>query len=139
MERAVNVERAKARVKVLAASSRGEYVITDLTGKKISIKSLPKLRIFQIGYNERELNGRAELFRHCGHKVISAADKGAAKRVLASIQSVDVFVVGHMAPEQTRKEKVDWLKVNLSKGQDCCAGSVRQSSGTARRLQCYSE
>ena len=31
MERAVNVERAKARVKVLAASSRGEYVITDLT------------------------------------------------------------------------------------------------------------
>jgi hypothetical protein len=115
IEGAVNVERAKARLKVLAASSRGEYVISDLTGKKISIKSLAKLTIFQIGYNEKELNARAELFRQCGHEVISAADNEAAKRVLTSIQSVDVFVVGHMAPEQTRKEMVDWLKVNFSR------------------------
>jgi hypothetical protein len=115
MEGAVNVERAKARVKVLATSSRGEYVITNLTGKKISIKSLPKLTIFQIGYDEKELNARTELFRHCGHEVISAADNEAAKRVLASIAKVDVFVVGQMAPEQTRKEMVDWLKVNFSR------------------------
>ena len=115
MEGAVNVERAKARVKVLATSSRGEYVITNLTGKKISIKSLPKLTIFQIGYDEKELNARTELFRHCGHEVISAADNEAAKRVLASIAKVDVFVVGHMAPEQTRKEMVDWLKMNFSR------------------------
>ena len=115
MEGAVNVEHAKARVKSLAASSRGEYVISDLTGKKISIKSLPKLTIFQIGYNQKELNGRAELFRQCGHDVISAADNEAAKRALASIRSVDVFVVGHMAPEQTRKEMVDWLKANFSR------------------------
>lgn len=103
---AVNVERAKVRVKVLAASSQGEYVITELTGKKISIKSLPNLTIFQIGYNERELNGRAELFRRCRHKLISAADNEAAKPMLALIQSVDVFVVGHTAPEQQEKK---WL------------------------------
>jgi len=114
IEGAINVERAKARLNVLAACSCGEYVITDLTGKKISTKSLPKLAVFQIGYNEKELAARAELFRHCGHEVISAADNEAAKRVLASIQSVDVFVIGHMAPEQTRKEMVDWLKVNFS-------------------------
>jgi len=114
IEGAINVERAKARLKVLAACSCGEYVITDLTGKKISTKSLPKLAVFQIGYNEKELAARAELFRHCGHEVISAADNEAAKRVLTSIQSVDVFVIGHMAPEQTRKEMVDWLKVNFS-------------------------
>src|SRR5215472_12798589 len=115
IEGAINMERAKARLKVLAASSRGEYVITDLTGKKIPTKSLPKLTVFQIGYNEKELNARAELFRHCGHQVISAADNEAAKRVLASIQSVDVFVIGQMAPDQTRKEMVDWLKVNFSR------------------------
>jgi len=47
IEGAINVERAKARLKVLAACSCGEYVITDLTGKKISTKSLPKLAVLQ--------------------------------------------------------------------------------------------
>ena len=115
IEGAINVERAEARLKVLAACSCGEYVITDLTGKKISTKSLPKLAVFQIGYNEKELNARAELFRHCGHEVISAANNEAAKRLLASIQIVDVFIIGHMAPEQTREEMVDWLRANFSR------------------------
>src|SRR5207253_9944072 len=86
IEGAVNVERAKARLKVLAASSRGEYVISDLTGKKISIKSLHKLTIFQIGYNEKEMHARTELFWHCGHEVIYEADKDDAKRELTSIR-----------------------------------------------------
>ena len=115
MEGAVNVERAKARMKILAASSRGEYVITNLTGKKIWIESQGRRVMFQIGYNEEELNARAELFRCSGHEVISVADNEAAKRVLVSIQNVDVFVVGHTAPEQTRKEMVDWLKANFPK------------------------
>jgi hypothetical protein len=115
MEGAVSVERAKARVEVLAASSPGEYVITNLTGRKISIKSQPKRIMFQIGYDEKELNPRAELFRRCGHEVISVPDNQAAKRALLSIRNVDVFVVGHTAPEQTRREMVDWLKANFPK------------------------
>ena len=114
IEGAVNVEHARARVKVLAASSPGEYVITNLTGQELSVKSQPK-RIFQIGYDEKELNARAELFRRVGHEVMSVADNEAAKRILASVQNVDVFVVGHSAPEQTRKEMVDWLKANFPK------------------------
>ncbi|HVH73219.1 MAG TPA: hypothetical protein VNB49_19205, partial [Candidatus Dormibacteraeota bacterium] len=55
IEGALNVERAKARVKVLAGSSPGEYVITNLTGQEISIKSQPKRIMFQIGYDEKEL------------------------------------------------------------------------------------
>jgi hypothetical protein len=47
MEWAVNVERAKARVEVLAASSASEYVITNLTGEKIPSKSQPKRIMFQ--------------------------------------------------------------------------------------------
>jgi len=115
LEGAVNVERATARVRVLAASSPGEYVITNLTGKKISVEFPAKRIMFQIGYDEKELNARAELFRRCGHKVISVADNEAAKRVLPSIHSVDVFVVGHTAPEQTREEMVKWLKANFPK------------------------
>jgi hypothetical protein len=112
-EAAADVERAKARVRVLAASSPGEYVITNMTGEKISVKRLPKRIMFQIGYNEKELNVRAELFRRCGHEVISVADNEAAKQALTSIHNVDIFVVGHTAPEKTRKDMVDWLKANF--------------------------
>ena len=113
MESARDMENAKARVEKLAASLPGEYVITAQTGEKISIKSPHKRIMFQIGYDEKELKVRAELFRRFGHEVISVADNDAAKRVLTSIQNVDVFIVGHAAPEQTRKEMVAWLKTNF--------------------------
>lgn len=113
VEAAADVEQAKARAKALAASSPGEYVISNLTAEKISIKSPPKQIVFQIGYDEKDLNARAELFRRVGHHVISVPDNEAAKRVLTSIEKVDVFVVGHMAPEETRKEMFDWLKTNF--------------------------
>ena len=112
LEGAVSVERATARVKVLAASSPGEYVITNLTGK---VEFPPKRIMFQIGYDEKELNARAEMFRRCGLEVISVADNESAKRALNSIRNVDVFVVGHAAPEQTRKEMVEWLKATFPK------------------------
>jgi len=115
MEAAVDVERAKTRAKVLAASAPGEYVITNMTGDKILVKFSPKRIMFQIGYDENELKVRAELFRRVGHEVISVADNEAAKNALTSIHNVDVFVVGHTAPEQTRKEMVDWLKTNFPK------------------------
>ena len=112
LEGAVSVERATARVKVLAASSPGEYVITNLTGK---VEFPPKRIMFQIGYDEKELNARGEMFRRCGLEVISVADNESAKRALSSIRDVDVFVVGHAAPEQTRKEMVEWLKATFPK------------------------
>ena len=71
--------------------------------------------VFQVGYDEKGLNARAELFRSFGHEVISVADNEGAKHALASIPNVDIFIVGHTAPEETRKEIVDWLKVNYPK------------------------
>ena len=112
LEGAVSVERARARVKVLAASSRGKYVITNLTGK---VEFPPKRIMFQIGYDEKELNARAEMFRRCGLEVISVTDNESAKHALSSIRDVDVFVVGHAAPEQTRREMVEWLKATFPK------------------------
>ena len=113
MEAAGDEDRAKARVKRLAASSPGEYVITNLKGEKISIKSPLKRIMFQIGYDEKQLVVRAELFRRFGHEVISVDGNEAAMHALASIRNVDVFIVGHAAPEPTRKEMVDWLRKNF--------------------------
>src|SRR5437867_11466241 len=116
IEGAGDVERARARVKKLAAFSPGEYIIANRqTGEKTSIKSHVKQIVFQIGYDEKDLNARAELFRRCGHQVISVVDNEAAKQALTSIQNVDVFVVGPTAPVETREEMVAWLKTNFHK------------------------
>jgi hypothetical protein len=42
--------------------------------------------------------------------VISVTGNPPAKLLLSSIQHYDLFIVGHAAPEQTRREIVDWLK-----------------------------
>jgi hypothetical protein len=116
METAPNLERAKARVKVLAASSPGEYMIANQeTGERVSIKAQTKRILFQIGYDEKGLNARAELLRRFGHEVISVTHNEAAKVALSSYRDVDLFIVGHTAPEQTRKEMVAWLKANYPK------------------------
>lgn len=96
MEAAADLERAKARVKALSASSPGEYIILDQnTGEKTSIKSEAKRIIFQIGYDEKRLNARAELLRRFGHEVISVTHNEAAKVALSSYRDVDLFIVGH--------------------------------------------
>lgn len=116
IEQADGLERARARVKKLSAFSPGEYVIhNQQTGERVCLKSHVKQIVFQIGYDEKDLNARAELFRRCGHHVISVVDNAAAKHALTSIQNVDVFVVGPTAPDETRKEMVDWLKTNFPK------------------------
>src|SRR5258708_8544406 len=105
MEVAADLERAKARVKILAASSPGEYIIANQkTGEKISIKPKIKRILFQIGYDEKGLNARAELLRRFGHEVISVTHNEAAKVALSSYHDVDLFIVGHTAPEPPSKE-----------------------------------
>jgi hypothetical protein len=112
---AASMETAEARVKRLPP---GEYVIIadEHTVKRISIKSPAKQIVFQISYeDDRGSAARETLFRSFGHEVISVANNDAAKRVLALIPNVDVFVLSHTGPEETREEMVDWLKVNFPK------------------------
>jgi len=112
---AASMETAEARVRRLPP---GDYVILaeQHTAKRIAIKSPAKQIVFQIGYDdEKGSTARETLFRSFGHEVISVADNDAAKRALATIPCVDVFILGHTAPEETRKEMVDWLKVNFPK------------------------
>lgn len=113
LESAPDLEVAKARVKALAAASPGEYVILNQkTGERIFVKPPAKRILFQIGYDTKQLNARAELLRRFGHEVISVDDNDAAKLALRSIHDVDMFIVGHTAPEQVRNEMVAWLKAN---------------------------
>ena len=105
MEAAADLECAKARVKVLAASSPCEYIILNQnTGEKILIKSETKRIVFQIGYDKKGMKARAELLRRFGHEVISVTNNEAAKVALSSFRNVDVFIVIHTAPEQTEKK-----------------------------------
>ena len=53
--------------------------------------------------------------RRFGHEVISVTHNEAAKVALSSFRDVHVFIVGHTAPEKTRKEMVAWLKANYPK------------------------
>jgi len=116
MEAAADLEVAKARVRTLAATSPGEYIILNqTTGEQISIQPKPKRIIFQIGYEEREMKARAEMLRRFGHEVISVTHNEAAKVALSSYRNVDLFIVGHTAPQQTREEIVVWLKTNYPK------------------------
>ena len=108
-----SVQAAEAHVKKLPP---GNYVIFSgqHTAKRISIHSPAKQLVFQIGYDDdRGAAARETLFRSFGHEVISVKDNEAAKRTLLSIPYVDVFILGHTAPDQTRNEMVDWLKVNF--------------------------
>ena len=112
---AASMETAEARVKRLPP---GTYVIISdqHPAKRISIQLPAKQAVFQISYDDdRGSVARETLFRSFGHEVVSVVDNDAAKRALASIPNVDVFIIGHTAPEQTREEMVDWLKANFPK------------------------
>jgi hypothetical protein len=73
-------------------------------------------RIFQIAYSEHLRNERAELLRRIGYRVISVIGNESARVLLSTIQlDLALFIVGHAASEQTRKEMVDWLKTKYPK------------------------
>jgi hypothetical protein len=93
----------------------GYIILNQTTGEKISIQPKAKRIVFQIGYEERETKARAEMLRRFGHEVISVTHNEAAKVALSSYHDVDLFIVGHTAPQQTREEMVVWLKTNYPK------------------------
>ncbi|MGH9436372.1 MAG: hypothetical protein ACRD22_00405 [Terriglobia bacterium] len=68
--------------------------------------------LFQITYDEKLAKARAEVLRLQGYEVVTMFGNEAAKVVLSMPQECDLFVVGHAAPEKTRREMVAWLKEN---------------------------
>ncbi|HYT19306.1 MAG TPA: hypothetical protein VEW05_03645 [Candidatus Polarisedimenticolia bacterium] len=72
-------------------------------------------RIFQIAYDEQLGLRRAELLRSLGYGVISVIGNDPTKVLLTSIQHYDLFILGHAAPEETRTEMIDWIRVKYPK------------------------
>src|SRR5258707_6591224 len=90
MEAAPDLERAKTRVRVLSASSPGEYIILNqITGEKITIQPKSKRIVFQIGYEERGMKARAELLRlRCGSRRLPGGRSGATGRRAPSCRAL---------------------------------------------------
>ena len=65
---------------------------------------------FSSYYDDRLTIARAEILILDGYEVVSVAGNEAAKVILSLPQQCDIFIVGHAAPEESRKEIVVWPK-----------------------------
>jgi len=69
-------------------------------------------QLFQVAYDEKLLFDRGRILRRSGYEVTSVLGNEAAKAVLVQWQQIDLFVIGHNAPEQVRLEMVYWLRAH---------------------------
>jgi len=116
------LEFAKAALQGFAKDTSNECYAADAENRQVVMQmnvARAKLRatrrIFQIAYDEDLGFRRAELLRSRGYGVISVVGNQAAKVLLSSNQHYDLFIVGHSAPEETRREIVGWLKAEYPK------------------------
>lgn len=111
-----SLEIAKVALENLSQRTSNECIAADArTHQVVAQMNLPPVkrtmrRIFQIAYDEEAGLRCAELLRSRGYGVISVLSNEAARVLLSSIQKYDLFVVGHAAPEDSRRQMVDWLK-----------------------------
>jgi len=109
-------------IESLAKQTNNECSVVDAKTRQVVIqmnvaraKLRATTRIFQIAYDEDIGLRRAELLRSRGYGVISVVGNQEAKLLLSSIQHYGLFIVGHAAPEETRREIVDWLRAQYPK------------------------
>jgi len=69
--------------------------------------------VVQIAYDEMFRMSRAELLKDYGYEVISVLGNDEAKRVLSKTQRHHLYIVGHAAPIEVRREMARWLKTNF--------------------------
>jgi hypothetical protein len=73
----------------------------------------------------RRHTGATEPLRRFRHEVISVTHNEGAKIALGSFRDGDLFVIDYKAPEQTKKQKVAWLRVNYPRVKICGAESLQ--------------
>lgn len=110
------LEIARVTLENLSQRTSNECIAADeRTHQVVAQMNLPPVkrtmrRIFQIAYDEEAGLGNAALLRSRGYGVITVLSNDAAKVLLSTVQIYDLFIVGHAAPEESRREMVDWLK-----------------------------
>jgi hypothetical protein len=114
---AADLKSARLIVKELMASSSAEYLIhSHSTGNDLIVRPRPAKKraakpvIFQIAYDEQLMATRAALLKANGFTVISALGNEAAQAALKTRRDYALFMIGHAASPQVRKEMADWLK-----------------------------
>jgi hypothetical protein len=70
-------------------------------------------RVLQIGYDEALMVTRELLLEKRGYEVVSVLGDSAAKEVLSRGGAYDLFIVGHAASADRRRNLVQWLKINF--------------------------
>ena len=112
------LEFANVALQELAKRMKNECFVADARTRRVVAqlnvsqgKWRATKRIFQIAYDEQLGLRRADLLRSLGYGVISVIGNDPARVLLTSIQHYDLFILGHAAPEETRTEMIDWIKV----------------------------
>lgn len=104
----------------LAATTKNEcFALYSPTRQVVAQVNVPpawqraRKLIFQIAYTEELGIIRTEELTRRGYRVTTVVGNERAKVVLKTLlQPYDLFVLGHGAPDITRKEMVSWLREN---------------------------
>ena len=91
--------------------------------------------VFQITYDYKLVNARTEILKLHGYEVVSAIGNEAAKVVLSIPRECDLFIVGHAAPEEIRREIVEWYRRKLPRRSDTRLEFSIDPRVDGRRLQ----
>lgn len=117
---AVGLPSARQQLQKLAGTTINECFILHLPTKEVvarlNVRSSRgpghKPVVFQIAYDSRLASARTSVLRLQGYEVVSVIGNEAAKVVLSMPEQYDVFIVGHAADDQARREMVLWLKAH---------------------------
>lgn len=106
---------ARRKLHQLAKRTANECSAIDLlTSQVVALANIAHTKrvVFQVAYDEQLLAERSELLKLRGYEVVSVIGNEQAQSVLSPPQPIDLFIVGHNAPEQARVEMVAWLTIN---------------------------
>ena len=116
---ASGLSNVRLKLQELARTTANEcfamYLPTKEVVARLNVKSLrtsQKRLIFQISYDSKRASERTQILRMCGYDVLSVIGNESAKMILSMPHHCDLFIVGHNAPEESRKEMAAWLKAN---------------------------
>jgi hypothetical protein len=95
-----------------AADLRTHQIVAHMNVPPTKLRAVK--RVFQISYDEQSAIRRAELLNSYGYDAVSVISNEAAKFLLTGLltgtERFDLFIIGHAAREETRREMAAWLK-----------------------------
>jgi len=119
---ASRLARVRGDLRTLVDATNKEYfAMRPRTGELVFPAEAPAIgqHVFQIAYTQNLCKERARLLRRLGYGVLSVIGNNVAKALLTAIQScadgITFFMIGHAAPQPTRKEMVDWVRPRYPK------------------------